>query len=114
MPDAILKDRLELILDSIKVIESGLRKIKTADMEEKLLFTDSLAIRLQQIGENVKKINLIDKDFFEVKLGLDVNQIIRFRDFISHHYEKTDFEIILDICENHIPLLKKKINEVLK
>ena len=114
MLDVVLKDRLELILDSIKVIESGLRKIKNSDSEETLLFMDSLALRLQQIGENVKKINQIDKDFFDIKLGLDVDQIIRFRDFIAHHYEKTDFEIILDICEKHIPLLKKKINKVLK
>ena len=66
-------------------------------------------MRLQQIGENVKKINLQKESFFEEKLLIDVDPIIRFRDFIAHHYEKTDYEIILDICKDHIPKLKNKI-----
>jgi uncharacterized protein with HEPN domain len=32
--------------------------------------------------------------------------IMRLRDIISHHYEAIDYEIIFDICKNHIPQLK--------
>lgn len=34
---------------------------------------------------------------------------ICFRDFISHHYEKLDTDIIFEICQNDIPILKQKI-----
>ncbi len=39
---------------------------------------------------------------------------MRLRDIVSHHYEKVDHEIIYDICQNHLPKLKKTIQEMLK
>lgn len=114
MLNHFIKDRLELILESIEMIEARMQKINSSDKAEVIMVIDSLAIRLQPIGENVKKINSIDKNFFEVTIGVDVDPIIRFRDFISHHYEKTDVEIVLDICNQHIPALKEKILKGLK
>jgi uncharacterized protein with HEPN domain len=29
--------------------------------------------------------------------------IIRFRDFISHHYDKADHEVLFDLCKNDLP-----------
>jgi len=74
---------------------------------------DSVAMRLQIIGEHVKRISKEDALFIERLIGVDADAIIRFRDFISHHYEKTDYEIIFDICRNHIPQLKTKIDDYL-
>lgn len=45
---------------------------------------------------------------------MDPQPIINFRDFISHHYERTDVEIIYDICLNDIQELKVKINNYWK
>jgi len=63
---------------------------------------------LKVIGENIKKIIKIAPDFFSNDLQFDTNAIIRFRDFISHHYEKLDTDIIFEICQEDIPPLKTK------
>jgi uncharacterized protein with HEPN domain len=39
--------------------------------------------------------------------------IIRFRDFISHHYDKADHEVLFDLCKNDLPDLKGKILQIL-
>ncbi len=112
MHDFII-DKSELILESITAIEAYLNKIKSAD-DFKNSFEgnktlDAVMMRLQSVGENIKKINKIDAAFFESLLVFDTNNIIRFRDFISHHYEKLDSDIVFEICTNDIPLLKEKI-----
>jgi uncharacterized protein with HEPN domain len=37
---------------------------------------------------------------------IEWNKIIRFRDFISHHYEMLDYEIVFEICEDYLPKLE--------
>jgi len=78
------------------------------------MLIDSIALRLQVIGEHVKKIDSLDPNLFPEKLQIDPDPIIRFRDFISHHYEKTDYEIIFDIIKNKLPYLSEKIKFFLK
>jgi len=70
---------------------------------------DSITMRLQIIGENTKRVEKQMPDFFEEYLQTYPEPIIRFRDFISHHYEKTDYEIICDICKTYIPDLQNKV-----
>ncbi len=86
----IIQDRLTLILESINLILERSERIKTArdfvKDKEGIELMDSIAMRLQMIGENAKRINKEEENFFESKLKLDPDPIIRFRDFISHHY----------------------------
>ncbi|MBX2889379.1 MAG: DUF86 domain-containing protein [Saprospiraceae bacterium] len=46
--------------------------------------------------------------------GIESQPIIRFRDFISHHYENADHEVIFDVCQNNVPDLHAKIKLMLK
>jgi uncharacterized protein with HEPN domain len=108
-----ITEKCDLIIEGINSIEIYREGIKRpADFESselnKMKF-DAIMMRLQAIGENIKKISKIDETFFPEKLSYDTNIVIRFRDFISHHYEKLDTEIVFDICENDIPSLKKKL-----
>ena len=43
----------------------------------------------------------------------DLNHLIRFRDYISHHYEQIESEVIRDICEHKLPVLKVKTEELI-
>lgn len=113
MREQIIKDRLILILQSIELIQKRINRIPDPKLfyssDEGIELLDSIAMRLQQIGENIKKISEVRHDFFENQIILDPTPIIAFRDFISHHYEKTDAEIIYDICISDLPMLKEKI-----
>ncbi len=69
-------------------------------------------MRLQVLGENIKTINKKNPDLFN-KIEEEVFLIIRFRDLISHHYEKLDTEIVFEIGTQYLPRLKQQIEELL-
>ena len=110
-------DKCELIEESIRLVEvytkNILRPSDFNNSEENLIRLDASMMRLQSIGENIKKIWKLEPDFFDKILSFDTNNIIRFRDFISHHYEKLDTEIVFEICKNDIPDLKQRIQTFL-
>jgi uncharacterized protein with HEPN domain len=71
-------------------------------------------MRLQIIGELVKKIDKLEPNLLEKYPEIEWPNIMKLRDIISHHYEQVDHEIIYDICKNHIPLLNSVLEQILK
>jgi uncharacterized protein with HEPN domain len=68
-------------------------------------------MRLQALGENIKRAVKIDKQLLQKHPEVDWNTIIRFRDFISHHYELLDHEVVFDIGKHHLSVLKLAIEK---
>lgn len=112
MPDPVLFDSLESLARSLEMIRSRFQRIHRpddfVDTEEGLIILDAISMRLQSVGEKVKAIAQKNPGFFE-HYGIDPVPVIRFRDFISHHYEEADYEVLFDICKNHVPELNQKI-----
>ncbi len=117
MSDEIVRDRLQLILESIGVIEGRFSDIHSPDDFTKdskgAMILDSIAMRLHAVGENVKKLHKLAPELLEKYPAIDWQSIIRFRDLISHHYEKVDHEIIFGICKEDLPALKTTIHTFL-
>lgn len=112
MPDKIILDRLNAIAEHIATIEERMAGVSIAEdfrTKEGSVIFDAILIRLQALGENIKKIESLQPGFVDQKLSIDVDNIIRFRDIISHHYEKLDTEIIYNIIQNQIPTLKNAV-----
>jgi uncharacterized protein with HEPN domain len=63
--------------------------------------------------EKIKKTSKYNPGFFESILSFDTNNIVRFTDFISRHYEKVGIDIIFEIYKNDIRTLKQKIQTFL-
>jgi hypothetical protein len=67
MPDEVIQDRLQLIVEHASVIEARIRKMKDEpwflESEEGALLIDSIITRLQALSENIKKIQKIDPSF---------------------------------------------------
>lgn len=118
MFDDIIRDNLRYILESISLIEDRFSRIETQDdlvsSSEGVIILDAIVMRLQVIGELIKKTSKIDKSIFMDYCDIEWDNIMRLRDIVSHHYEKVDHEIIFDICKNHIPGLKATIYEIIK
>lgn len=112
-----LRHNLELILEHILTCEKRFSEINTpADFvssEHGEVLLDSLVTRLQAIGENLKRAIKHFPSLQDNYPDIHWQSIIRFRDFISHHYEKLDYEIIFDICKTDLPLLKIAISKEL-
>ena len=110
MSDELYVYKLEIILDHIHVVQKRFINISTPSdfvaTEEGRILLDAIVTRLQAIGENCKSIitkkSLNTTNYPEIQW----DKIIRFRDFISHHYEMLDYEIVFEICKNYIPVLE--------
>lgn len=67
MPDEELLDILEMIEESIRLVEGRFGHIKTPEdfcaSSEGTTFLDAIAMRLQVIGESVKQMQKLDPAF---------------------------------------------------
>lgn len=117
MLNGMLSDNLQIILESIGLIEERFSRIESADRfvtsSEGILILDAVSMRLQIIGELTKKIHKIEPQLLERYPEIEWRKIIKLREIISHHYESVDHEIIFDICKNHIPRLKSTVNKII-
>jgi uncharacterized protein with HEPN domain len=118
MLDETLKYTFETILEHIDKCEKRFSKINFSEdfvsSEDGNLILDGIVTRLQAIGENVKNIDKKHPNLLQKHSEIEWNKIIRFRDFISHHYEMLDYEIVFQICDNYIPKLRIAIEFELK
>lgn len=100
-------ERCEQILKSLDAIQEYMSSITSSSdflkPESGQLHLDAITLRLQVIGENVKKIENHQPQFFWQELAYDVGYIVRFRDFVSHHYEMLDHEIVYQLCITKLP-----------
>ena len=105
---------LDFILKSIALIEkrfsgidSGEDFLKNDDNLEKF---DSISMRLQTIGENIKNLYKNNPEILESFATKDYwSSIIKMREIISHHYINIDADIVYDICKNELADLRGKI-----
>lgn len=113
-----LKFLFENVLNHIQKIETWFSRIKSEDEfvnnQDGEVFLNAISLRLQALGENLKKIQKKDPDLLKKYSEIKWDEIIRFRDLISHHYELLDYQIIYRICQTDIPFLKSIIEKILK
>jgi uncharacterized protein with HEPN domain len=106
-------DILDLIAESIDLVQERFSRIRTADdfvnTSEGVTFLDAISMRLQVIGESVKQIQKSDAPFLQGYPKIEWDKIARFRDLVSHHYQQVDYEIVYDICNVHIPKLRETV-----
>ena len=106
-----IREKFEFVLESILLINQRFSEIRfandfIADVTGKTLL-DSIAMRLQAIGDNIKSVKKRSPEILLQYPSVDWTNIIRMRDLISHHYDGLDHEIIYDICQKNIPELQK-------
>jgi len=79
-----------------------------------MLILDSVCMRLQVVGELLKKIQKLDPSLFRKYPKVEWQNVMKLRAIISHHYEHVDHEIIYDVCKNHLPILKNTLQLMYK
>jgi len=113
MSDEAILEYLHLISESLDLINDRFSEINQPDdfvlNDSGVLILDAIAMRLQVVGELLKKIDKKNGFFLKEYDEINWDNIMRLRDIVSHHYEKVDHEIIFDICQNHLPKLRKII-----
>lgn len=109
---------LEYIIFSIELIEKRFKRIDRASdflySEQGLDILDAISMRLQSVGEAVKSLMKRESDILLQEADREYwSQIVRLREIISHHYIDLDAEIIFDICNEDLTVLKSHIENIL-
>jgi uncharacterized protein with HEPN domain len=116
MPNGEIAVYFDLVRESINLIEERFSKIREpsdfVDSAEGVVLLDSISMRLQVIGESIRKIQKTDSSFLNRYPDIEWDKIARFRDLVSHHYEQIDHEIVYDICKVHIPALQRTLEKI--
>ena len=109
-------DNLDMMSESIHLVQSRFANILTpsdfVDSAEGVVLLDAIVMRLQVIGELVKKIQKMAPFYLSDYAEVEWKKIAKFRDLVSHHYEKVDHEIVYDICMRHIQRLNDTIQKM--
>jgi len=118
MSEDEIVDILDLLLESIILVRGRFSKIAESEdfvsTSDGVTFLDAISMRLQVIGESVKRIQKKDLSLLNRYTEIEWDKIARFSDLVSHHYEDVDHEIVYDICQNHIPRLKNVIEKMIQ
>ena len=118
MYDDAYKYSLLTILEHVKVCNKRFLEIKSPNdfvtTEYGVIILDAIVTRLQAIGENLKNNFRKNSNLQDSHPEIEWEKIIRFKDFISHHYEMLDYEIVFEICDSYLQKLENIINLELK
>lgn len=114
MDKATTKELLDFILESLQLVQRRFQSIHSSDdflqNDVGLEKLDAIAMRLQSIGEALKNLMKREKELL-LKVADETywSEIIKTRDFISHHYVAIDAEIVFDICSSELEELEQNI-----
>ena len=119
MDKATNQELIDFILESIRLVKRRFKNIEISDdfleNDDGLDKLDAISMRLQAIGESLKNLSKNERDLLlQVANKNYWSEIIKTRDFISHHYVDIDSEIVFDICSNEIETLEQYIQQINK
>lgn len=100
---------MNVILETIAKIENSFNSVKKDEFLGDAELQDATLMRLQVIGENIKKIP------FEVKKrnkDIKWKKFEKLRNIISHKYEFVNYDIIWSFIQNNIEELKLAISSL--
>lgn len=101
---------LDLLLDSIEVIQQRTLHIKSGDdflkSPDNMFVLDGVCMKLIFIGESIKNIDKISKgELLKNYPSIPWSEVMKLRDLIAHHYFRIDSDLIfITIKEDLSPL----------
>jgi uncharacterized protein with HEPN domain len=99
------------ILESIGKIEEFTKGVSKKDFLDSVQLQDAVIRRIEIIGEATKNVpNGFRKKHSEVPWS----EIARTRDKLIHGYFGVDFNLTWDIVKKDLPVLRKKVEKILK
>lgn len=107
-------DRCDQIVESIDLIMQWSKPIQSPDdfllSPEHVLIFDGCVMRLQIIGENIKKIDeCTNGELFSEYPEIPWRKVIARRNIISHEYANVDEEIIFAVIRQSLPSLRTAV-----
>ena len=112
MYNEVVLSKLQTCVEHIEAIERYFKEAENPkqffNLNESVHY-DATLMRLQALGENLKRISQKHSFVINDLEYQEIDNVIRFRDYVSHHYEQLEHEVVFDICSIKIPQLKSCI-----
>ncbi len=102
---------LDDISEAAKRIERYIRGFTLEKLKKDSLTVDAVVRNLEIIGEAAKRIPANVKEKYP---DIEWKKIAGLRDILVHEYFGIDLEVLWDIIENKLPVLKQEIERALK
>lgn len=108
---------VDMMLDSIHVIQSRTSQIKSADdfllTSDNTFLLDGICMKLIFMGESVKTIDRLSAgNLFPLFPSIPWKEIMKLRDIIAHHYFKIDVDVIYSTIKEDLPLLQDALAQI--
>jgi uncharacterized protein with HEPN domain len=116
MYNELVLSKLSTCIEHIEAIERYFDNATTSEQffeSNKGANYDAALMRLQALGENLKRISLKHPFVIDDLSYPEIDNVIRFRDYVSHHYEQLEHEVLFLICAAKIPELKSYLLKLL-
>lgn len=110
-----MKDPLvfcELIQESLDYIAGYLSGTTYDGYVRDPMRRDAVSMRLQVIANSVKDLLTGWPELSAQFPHIPWNDIVRFRDKISHHYEAVDYAVVWEIATEHTGMLRDALPEI--
>lgn len=111
MNDEIRKSLFD-ILQAAEEIEDFVRGMDINEYRKNLVTQRAVERDFEIIGEALNRIKKIDEELIE--RITEHHRIIGFRNILIHGYDIIDEMIVWKAVTNHLPILVKEINEILR
>lgn len=105
-----IEEYLNHILEEIEYLEEHSRSLSCDDFLKDESLRRAFSRSLEIIGEATKK---IPDEFRQKHPVIEWKSMAGMRDKLIHDYFGIDFELLWDVVQNKIPLLKKELIDIL-
>ncbi|WP_195373126.1 HepT-like ribonuclease domain-containing protein [Parabacteroides leei] len=109
---------LRRVLQTIQTIEQRNQSIHSVQdyllTENGMEKLDAACMLIQTIGENIKTIDERSKGKLLAQYPeIPWKRVIRMRDYISHHYDGVDADVVFETIKNNLPPLFDTVKRIL-
>ncbi len=101
---------LKHVLESISDIEKSLKNISKENFSKNKDVQDAIIRRIEIIGEAIKNISEKTKKKYP---ETEWKKIAGTRDVLIHSYFSVDIDLVWEIVQRDLPILKKQIKDIL-
>jgi uncharacterized protein with HEPN domain len=113
----IILSQFEDIKEAISIVKNRIEGIKSPidffKDENSIIIYDSIAMRLQTIGESLKNVDKRNKTFLSNYPEVELPEIMKLRDIISDSYKELNAETVFYACKEDIPILGKTVEKII-
>lgn len=111
----LLLQKTESTIETVKRRNQSIQSVQDYLLNESgMEKLDAACMLIQTIGENIKVINeKTEGKLLSLYPEIPWKRVIRMRDYISHHYDGVDADVIFETIQHNLPPLLNTIKHIL-